>query len=232
VQAGGGDHGGAQKGEHGHSVPAFRRKVVTHPCDFRRHDGCVPDLQLSRRQIVIGALALLLVAVLAGKLLSRPNAQAAPRIPVAASTSASRAASMYVDVVGAVRRPGLYRLPHGARVADALVRAGGATRAAAVDLVNLAAPIADGEQVVVPRRGSGVAGPNAAAGSGVGGGPVHLNTATADQLDALPGVGPVTAQKVLDYRQQHGAFSSVDELDAVSGIGPAKLAQLKDLVAP
>jgi competence protein ComEA len=138
---------------------------------------------------------------------------------------------MYVDVVGAVRRPGLYRLPHGSRVADALARAGGTTRAAALELVNLAAPIADGEQVVVPRRGSGAVGAGAPA-SGVGAGPVHLNSATTDQLDALPGIGPVTAQKILDYRQQHGVFSSVDELDAVPGIGPAKLEQLKGLVAP
>jgi competence protein ComEA len=189
------------------------------------------DLQLSRRQIVVGALVVLAIAVLAGKLLSRPKAQAAPRIPVAASTSI-QAASMYVDVVGAVRRPGLYRLPHGSRVADALARAGGATRTAEIELVNLAAPIADGEQVVVPRRGSG--GPTAGApgAGGVGTGPVHLSTATVEQLDALPGVGPVTAQKILDYRRQHGAFSSVEELDAVPGIGPAKLAQLKGLVAP
>jgi competence protein ComEA len=134
-----------------------------------------------------------------------------------------------VDVVGAVRRPGLYRLKEGARVADAVARAGGATGRAQLDLVNLAAPIADGEQVVVPRRGSGAVGAGAPA-SGVAAGPVHLNTATADQLDSLPGIGPVTAQKILDYRQQHGAFSSVDELDAVPGIGPTRLEELRPLV--
>jgi competence protein ComEA len=135
-----------------------------------------------------------------------------------------------------VRRPGLYRLGQGARVADAVARAGGATRKADLSLVNLAALVSDGEQVVVPRRGSAVAaGASAGAASGASGiptGPVHLNSATVDQLDALPGVGPVTAQKIVDYRQTHGAFTSVDELDAVSGIGPARLDQLRDLVAP
>jgi competence protein ComEA len=136
-----------------------------------------------------------------------------------------------VDVVGAVRRPGLYRLAQGSRIADALTRAGGATAKADLAQVNLAAPLADGEQVVVPRRGVAAA----AAGSGSAGGaaaPVQLSTATLEQLDSLPGVGPVTAQKILDYRQKHGAFQSVDELDAVPGIGPKRLDQLHQLVVP
>jgi competence protein ComEA len=192
----------------------------------------VPEIQLSRRQIVVGIVALLVLGLIGSKLLLRPRAAASPPIPTAAPTEPSPAARLYVDVVGAVRRPGLYRLPHGARVADALARAGGPTRKAQLELVNLAAPVADGEQVVVPRRGAGaaIAGPAGAAGATAG--PVHLNTATLEQLDGLPGIGPVTAQKILDYRQQHGAFSSIDELDAVPGIGPARLEQLKGLVAP
>jgi competence protein ComEA len=98
-------------------------------------------------------------------------------------------------------------------------------------LLNLAARVADGEQIVVPRRGLAVPAAGATGGSAAVG-PVHLNSATLEQLDALPGVGPVTAQKILDYRQQHGAFGSVDELDAISGIGPARLEDLRGLVAP
>jgi len=97
--------------------------------------------------------------------------------------------------------------------------------------VNLAAPLADGEQVVVPRRGApGTAEGGTAPGNPTG--PVQLSTATLEQLDTLPGVGPATAQKILDYREKHGAFTSVDELDAVPGIGPKRLEQLRELVVP
>ncbi len=156
----------------------------------------------------------------------RPTPGTAPTQPVSQPR-------LVVDVVGAVRHPGLYRLPAAARIADAVERAGGPTKKADLDLVNLAAPLADGEQVVVPRKVAG--GSPATAGGEPGsasGGPVQLSTATLEQLDALPGVGPVTAQKILDYRAQHGAFHSVEELDAVPGIGPARLDQLRDLVVP
>jgi len=136
-------------------------------------------------------------------------------------------------VSGAVRRPGLYRLRDGSRIADLVARAGGASSRADLGLVNLAAPVADGEQVVVPARGAAgapAASPPAAGSSPAA--PLDLNTATAEQLDGLPGIGPATAQKILDYRQAHGPFHSVDELDAVPGIGPARIAQLKGLVIP
>jgi competence protein ComEA len=197
----------------------------------------VAELPFSRRQLLVGGLVALVLLILAARMLLRPGASASVRVPppVSPSTSATVATKqIVVDVVGAVRRPGLYRLPEGSRVADALARAGGATRRAQVELVNLAAPIADGEQIVVPRRGAVAAG-GAVGGGGsaaVPAGPVHLNTATLEQLDALPGVGPVTAQKILDYRQDHGPFGSVDELDAIPGIGPARLEQLRELVAP
>jgi competence protein ComEA len=197
----------------------------------------VPDLpfEFSRRRLLVvaGCLALLLFA--GSKLLAQPQTTAAAAPPAAPPTETAAAAStvVVVDVVGAVRRPGLYTLEQGARIADAVSRAGGATPKADLALINLAALLADGEQVVVPGRGTAVAGAAAGAAPGTAAtGPVHLSTATLEQLDSLPGIGPVTAQKILDYRQKHGAFTSVDELDAVPGIGPARLDQLKDLVAP
>ena len=175
--------------------------------------------------------------VLLGRALAGAGAPSgAPPPPRAAAAAAAAAtttrAQVVVDVVGAVRRPGLYRLAEGARIADAVTRAGGLTRKADAALVNLAAPVSDGEQVVVPARGQPGAGSAAAGAPAAPAGPVHLNTATLEQLDTLPGVGPVTAQKIVDYREKHGAFSSVDELDAVPGIGPARLDTLRDLVAP
>ena len=201
--------------------------------------------ELSRNRAVVGAALLVAALFLAGRFLigsgtatveHTPPATAAP----AGEIDAAPAAEVVIHVVGAVRRPGLYRVAHGSRIADAVRRAGGATRRADLSLVNLAAQVSDGSQIVVPRRVP-VAGTSAsavngdAAGGGAAaadGGPVHLNTATVEELDALPGVGPVTAQKIIDYREQHGAFSTVDDLDAIPGIGPARLEQLRELVAP
>jgi competence protein ComEA len=189
-----------------------------------------------RLLVAVGCAALLLFA--GSKLVARPsnNAALAPPAAPPAETATAPPTQLVIDVVGAVRRPGLYRLEQGARIADAVARAGGATRRASLSLINLAAPLADGQQVVVPGRGSAAAGvaaaPGTAGAAGISAGPVHLNTATLEQLDTLPGVGPVTAQKILDYREKHGSFTSVDALDAVPGIGPARMEQLKDLVAP
>jgi len=141
-----------------------------------------------------------------------------------------------VHVAGAVRHPGVYRLAAGARVQDAVRRAGGPTRRGDVNAINLAAIVQDGVQVVVPRRmAAGVAAAAAVAGAAADGSvvpsaPVNLNTATADQLDTLDGVGPATAQKILEYRQQHGGFRTVDDLAQVPGIGPKKLAALRGKV--
>jgi competence protein ComEA len=144
---------------------------------------------------------------------------------------------VFVDVAGEVRRPGVYTLRSGARVADAVRRAGGARRRADLSAVNLAAKLEDGRQVLVPRRtpvagGGGLAGPAAAPGTpgAAPAVPINLNTATLEQLDTLDGVGPVTAQKILEYRQEHGGFGSVDELGQVPGIGDKRLAALRDHV--
>ncbi|MGZ4336055.1 MAG: helix-hairpin-helix domain-containing protein [Gaiellaceae bacterium] len=192
----------------------------------------MPEIPFDRRRVLAVGLVALAVLVVAAKVLLRPARPAVPPpVRIAAPAGHASAPRLFVNVVGAVRRPGLYTLKDGSRVADAVIRAGGPTPKAQIELLNLAARIADGEQIVVPRRG--LANPGAAAsGVGAAAGPVHLNSATLEQLDALPGVGPVTAQKILDYRQQHGAFGSVDELDAIAGIGPARLEQLRGLVAP
>ena len=192
------------------------------------------ELLLDRRRLLVVAVALVAVLALAGRALLRPSDPSVPPpVHVARAAAPPKAAQLFVDVVGAVRRPGLYRVPDGARVADAVRRAGGPTPKAQLELVNLAARVADGEQVVVPRRGAvGAVALGGGGGSAAPAGPVHLNSATLEQLDALPGVGPVTAQKIVAYRQEHGGFGSVDELDAVPGIGPARLADLRNLVAP
>jgi competence protein ComEA len=161
-----------------------------------------------------------------------------------ASSAASEGseAQVVVRVVGEVRKPGLVRLAVGARVADALTAAGGATKRADLAALNLARPVSDGEQVYVPRPGETPPGPSgegkdggAGAGTGQGAagsgaGPVNLNTADLAALDSLPGVGPVLAQRILDWRAEHGRFSSVEELGEVSGIGDKLLAQLKPKV--
>jgi competence protein ComEA len=203
----------------------------------------MPEFLLQRRRpLLAAAVALVLLLLAARYVLPAGTTTPAASLPPPPSSGIGAAgapkARVVVDVVGAVRLPGLYRLSEGSRIADAVTRAGGATPKADLAQVNLAAPLADGQQIVVPRRGvsAAVGGSSGAAGSGASDGapaaPVQLSTATLEQLDTLPGVGPVTAQKILDYRTKHGAFHSADELDAVPGIGPKRLEQLRDLVVP
>ncbi|MGW1257051.1 helix-hairpin-helix domain-containing protein [Streptomyces sp. NPDC002513] len=147
-------------------------------------------------------------------------------------------ATVVVDVAGKVRTPGLLRLPAGSRVADALRAAGGARPGTDTDGLNRARLLADGEQIVVggPAPAPGPDSAAGATGRSTGGtapaGPVSLSTATVDQLDTLPGVGPVLAQHIIDYRSQHGGFRSVDELRDVNGIGQRRFADLRKLVRP
>jgi competence protein ComEA len=201
---------------------------------------------LSRRRVLLGGVLLLVALLVGARFVVRAGTPAgAPAPPIvgsvedpAGSGSASGAAPassarLVVYVVGAVRRPGLYRLPQGARVADAVARAGGATRKADPAAVNLAAPVADGQQVLVPARlPRAVAAAQGVPTPGVPAGPIQLSSATEEQLDSLPGIGPATAQKILDYRTEHGAFRSVEELDEVPGIGPTRVDQLRGLVVP
>jgi len=185
----------------------------------------MPSLPVSRRRaLVLAATALALLAV-AGRTLAGAGTATAEPVALIPERSAAASPKIVVHVAGAVRQPGLYRLAEGTRVADAVVRAGGATAPADTAAINLAAPLADGMQVIVPRRAAG------GAASAVGG-RVSLSSASAAELDVLPGVGPVTAQKIVDYRAAHGGFSSVDDLDAIPGIGPARVEQLRDLVSP
>lgn len=196
----------------------------------------MPEIPISRSGALVLVGLLLAALALAGSRLAGTGAATAPEAVAPLESVASgraRSTLLVVHVVGAVRRPGLFRLPDGSRVADAVARAGGATRKADLAGLNLAAPLVDGTQVLVPVR-PGVA-PAASGATRHGASPaarVSLSSATLEELDALPGVGPITAQKILDHRSEHGPFASVDDLDAVPGIGPTRIEQLRDLVTP
>jgi competence protein ComEA len=150
-------------------------------------------------------------------------------IPSPGVAVAPAAAELVVDVQGKVRRPGVVRLPAGSRVLDALRAAGGPRPGVPTTSLNLARQLSDGEQVVLDPVAPGASG-TAAAGGRETGGAVNLNTATVADLDGLPGVGPVLAQRILDWREEHGRFTSVEELQEVPGIGPATYADLRDRV--
>ena len=195
---------------------------------------------LSRSELIGYAVAACLVVVLGVRYLHPGGghdeaAAAEPGGGSGGSVKVTRADDGHavVDVTGAVRRPGVYRLPASARVNAAVHRAGGATPKAELSGVNLAAKVTDGAQIVVPEQAAAGGVPataSAVPGASTPAAPVNLNTATPEQLDALDGVGPVTAQKILEYRQQHGGFGSVSELDRIPGIGPKRLADLRDKV--
>jgi competence protein ComEA len=160
-----------------------------------------------------------------------------PAGSISAPTAAAPtvAAMVVVHVVGRVARPGVVRLPIGSRVKDAVAAAGGPARGADLTTLNLARVLADGEQIAVGDTSAGppaasTAAPTATAGQLPGAGPVNLNTATLAELDSLPHIGPVLAQRILDFRTQHGRFTSVDELNQVTGIGEKTFADLQPLV--
>jgi competence protein ComEA len=188
--------------------------------------------EVPRQQLALYALALVAVGLIGARYLAAERAQPPAQRRQAAPMRVERSAeTAVVHVTGAVHRPGVYRLPSWARLDLALKRAGGAVERADLEAVNLAAHVSDGQQVIVPRRGAVAAGagPPGALGTAPAA-PVSLNTATVDQLDQLDGVGPVTAQKILEWRTEHGGFRSVDDLKQISGIGPKRFAALKDKV--
>jgi competence protein ComEA len=179
--------------------------------------------------VVIGLLGARYVRAAGG-----PQAGAAPASarPGAVEVRPGGRAAV-VHVAGAVRRPGVYSLGPGARVQDAVRRAGGPRRSANVDAVNLAAKVADGQQIVVPTKAPAAVGAAIAPAPGEApSAPVSLGSATLEQLQTLDGVGPATAEKILAYRSEHGGFRSVDDLANVPGIGPKKLAAMKPHVQP
>ncbi|MFI7488730.1 helix-hairpin-helix domain-containing protein [Micromonospora echinaurantiaca] len=200
-----------------------------------------------RRGVRVLALVAVLVVLGAGFWAWRSRPRAEPVAPLATAVPAGPLSSSFADpvaspagelvvaVAGKVRRPGLVRVPAGARVADAVEAAGGALPGVDVALLNPARKVTDGELILVgvpapPNLAGAPAAPGAGEPGAAAGGRVNLNTATLAQLDSLPGVGPVLAQRILDHREQHGGFRSVGDLRQVDGIGDARYEQLKDLV--
>jgi competence protein ComEA len=190
----------------------------------------------------VAALAVLAVAVVAGAgfafVRSRPKPEPATQpqavtVVASASPSASPAASLVVHVAGAVLRPGVYTFAAGSRVGDAIAAAGGQAPGADVNSINLARPLTDGERVWIPRKGETPppdpgGGPGSAGGAS--GGKVNINTASASELENLPGIGPALAERIVEYRTQHGPFRTVKDLMKVTGIGEKKFAALEDQV--
>ena len=144
------------------------------------------------------------------------------------SGPAIRSAPLTVDVSGSVSKPGVYTLPRGSRVIDAIRKAGGATPEGHPGAINRAALLVDGQQVVVPARGLATA----SASGGSGGGPVSLGTATEADLEQIDGIGPVTAGRIIEFRDSRGGISSIDDLDQISGIGPVTMESLRSALQP
>jgi competence protein ComEA len=208
-----------------------------------------PVANLSRSQLLVyGAIAIAML-LLGARWIRSTNAEGAPAgevsyedpgsgAPGAGGTELSFDAGAGEDVVvhvtGAVREPGVYRLPTGSRVTDAVERAGGPAAAAALDAINLAARLADGQQVVMPARAKSSGGVTVGSASGISApeAPISLGIATVEELDTIEGIGPVTAQNIVDFRDQHGGLSSIDELDEISGIGPATMEALRARLQP
>jgi competence protein ComEA len=186
----------------------------------------------SRGQLIGYGVALVLLVVAGFQLVANRKKAEGSAMPVAIGRGAGEAPPqrggerrVYVHIAGAVRRPGLYRVRASGRVAAAVARAGGPTGRADLAGVNLAAPLQDGQQVLVP-------GAAKAGAAGAAGGHVSLGSASAEDLDGLDGIGPTLAKRIVDYRQSHGGFRTVDDLREVEGIGEKRLAALRKALNP
>lgn len=189
--------------------------------------------ELSRSQLLVyGAIAVALLLLGSRWLRSADEAEAGFGGAAEAASEPIELdrgdGAIVVHVAGEVRDPGVYQLPAGSRVTDAVERAGGPLASAADDGINLAATLADGQQVVVPAKAAN----GAVTGAIAEDGPISLGTATVEQLDTIEGIGPVTASDIIEFRDEHGGLSSVDELDQISGIGPATMEALRDRLQP
>jgi competence protein ComEA len=192
--------------------------------------------EVSRSQVVVyAAIAVALLLVGARAIRGEGSTDASFAAAEAGGSNgggfsiSGQSGDLVVDVTGEVRRPGVYRLPAGSRVNDAVTRAGGPLGKAELEAVNLAARLADGQQVVVPERLA--AGATAAAAT-TEDGPISLGTATVGQLEEIDGIGPVTAADIVEFRDEHGGLSAVDQLDQVPGIGPATMSALRERLQP
>lgn len=195
-----------------------------------------PVPELSRTQILLYAVAAAVLLLVGARAIRAEGGETVPSA-VAAPSGGERielgvtGGDLVVDVAGAVRRPGVYRLPNGARVVEAIGRAGGATGSAQLEGINRAARLTDGQQVVVPGRATaGAQAPTA--GVPTEDAPIGLGSATVEQLETIDGIGPVTAAKIVEFRDSHGGLASVDQLDQVSGIGPATMESLRARLQP
>ena len=187
--------------------------------------------ELSRSQLLLYAVIAVALIVIGARWIrsSGTGPSGGSELSFAADSTheAEGTRDVVVHVAGTVGRPGVYRLPAGSRVTDAVRRAGGFARGANHDAINLAARLSDGQQVVVPGRGA--TSPSALGGQS---GPISLGSATLEQLDQVEGIGPVTAQKIIEFRDQKGGLSSINQLDEVAGIGPATMGTLRSALQP
>jgi competence protein ComEA len=203
----------------------MRSDASVRSIDVSGSSAAIAEALRSRRRAVAALVVVALSVILIAGMRGAPAVEVAP--PASAPpSSVATPAMLVVHVAGAVRHPGLYELPAGTRVADAIEAAGGPTAKADLDAVNLAQPVVDGSQIEVPTRGAlPIASASAAPGS-----LVSINSADVTTLETIPGIGPVKAAAIVGYRDEIGAFTSLDELMQVSGIGPATLESIRPYV--